>query len=118
MTGKLLPLQLVYQGKTKVCLPTVSFPAAWDVTFSLSHWCNEITMHHYVQNAIVLYVCQCHKENLYLHAKQRALYIFDNFKAQRTDGILKLLENNNIRRLCICTSKLYGRALTDGPECE
>ena len=33
MTGKLLPLQLVYQGKTKACLPSVSFPSNWDVTF-------------------------------------------------------------------------------------
>ena len=27
MTGKLLPLQLVYQGKTRSCLPSVSFPS-------------------------------------------------------------------------------------------
>ena len=46
MIGKLLPLQLVYQGKTKACLPTVNFPR--DVTFSPNHWCNEITIHHYV----------------------------------------------------------------------
>ena len=37
MTGTLLPLQLVYQGKTKACLPTVDFPANWDVTFSPNH---------------------------------------------------------------------------------
>ena len=27
MTGELLPLQLVYQGKTKASLPTVPFPS-------------------------------------------------------------------------------------------
>jgi len=36
MTGKLLPLQLVYQGKTKACLPNVNFPADRDVTFPLT----------------------------------------------------------------------------------
>ena len=34
MTGKLLPLQIVYQGKTKASVPSVDFPASWDVTFS------------------------------------------------------------------------------------
>ena len=53
MTGKLLPLQLVYQGKTKACLPSVTFPGNWDVTFSPNHWCNEITMEHCIQNSIV-----------------------------------------------------------------
>ena len=48
MTGKLSPLQLVYQGKTKASLPTMDFPADWYVTFSPNHWCSEIAMNHYV----------------------------------------------------------------------
>ena len=76
MTGKLLPLQLVYQGKTKACLLTVDFPADWDVTFSPSHWCNEITMDHYVRNAIVPYV-QDTRKNLHLDANYRAVCIFN-----------------------------------------
>lgn len=108
MTGKLLPLQLVYQGKTKVCLPTVDFPADWDVTFSPNHWCNEITMDHYVRNIIVPYV-QDTRKNLHLDANHRAVCIFDNFKAQRTDGILQLLEDNNIDSVFVpanCTGEL------------
>ncbi len=31
MTGHFLPPQLIYAGKTKKCLPTVSFPKSWDV---------------------------------------------------------------------------------------
>ena len=110
-------MQLVYQGKTKACLPTVYFPADWDVTFSPNHWCNEITMHHYVQNVIVPYVKDTRKK-LHLGANQRALCIFDNFKAQRTDGILQSLEDNNIDCVFVpanCTGELQpmGR-----PECE
>ena len=95
MTGKLLPCQLVYQGKTKVCLPSVNFPGDWDVKFSPNHWCNELTMEHYIQNIITPYV-QDTRKRLKLHAEHRALCIFDNFKAQCIDGILQLLENNNI----------------------
>lgn len=108
MTGKLLPLQLVYQGKTKACLLTVDFPADWDVTFSPNHWCNEITMDHYVRNVIVPYV-QDTRKNLHLDANHRAVCIFDNFKAQRTDGILQLLEDNNIDSVFVpanCTGEL------------
>ena len=68
-------MQLVYQGKTKACLPTVYFPADWDVTFSLNHWCNKITMHHYIQNVIVPYVKDTRKK-LHLGVNQRALCIF------------------------------------------
>ena len=79
MNGKLLPLQLVYQGKTKACLPTVDFPTDWDVTFSPNHWCNGITMDHYVRNVIVPYV-QDTRKNLDLDANHGAVCIFDNFK--------------------------------------
>ena len=81
---------MVYQGKTKAWLPSVNFPGDWDVTFSPNHWCNELTM----ENIITPYV-QDTRKRLKLHAEHRALCIFDNFKAQCTDGILQLLEDNN-----------------------
>jgi len=55
----------------------------------------DCTTHHYVQNVIVPYVKDTRNE-LRLGTNQRALCIFDNFKAQCTDGILQLLEDNNI----------------------
>ena len=33
MSGEFLPVQLVYEGKTKVCLPKVNFADGWDVTY-------------------------------------------------------------------------------------
>ena len=51
-------------------------------------------MDHYVRN-IVLYV-QDTRKKLDLNANHRAVCIFDNFKAQCIDGILQLLEDNNI----------------------
>lgn len=40
LSGDFLPVQLVYQGKTQKCLPTVSFPDSWDVTMTPNHWSN------------------------------------------------------------------------------
>ena len=108
MTGKLLPLQLVYQGKAKAYLSTVDLPADWDVIYCPNHWCNDITMDHYVQNIIVPYV-QDTRKKLHLNANHRALCIFDNFKAQCTDGILQLLGDNNIDSVFVpasCTGEL------------
>ena len=50
LTGELLPLQLIYQGKTKKCLPKVKFPKDWLISYTPNHWCNEITMEAYVHN--------------------------------------------------------------------
>ena len=44
MSGKLLPVQVVYKGKTPACLPKVPFPDDWHVTFTTNHWSNEETM--------------------------------------------------------------------------
>ena len=43
MSGDFLPPQLIYQGKTKKCLPHFQFPDSWDVTYSENHWANENT---------------------------------------------------------------------------
>ena len=55
MTGKLLPLQPMYQGKPRQVIPPVDFPASWNAIFSPNYWCNEITMDSYVRKII----CPC-----------------------------------------------------------
>ena len=37
MTGKFLPIQLIYEGKTPRCLPRFDFPADFNVTVSDKH---------------------------------------------------------------------------------
>ena len=49
LAGDFLPVQLVYQGKTKKCLPCVEFPANRHITATPNHWCNEVTTLDYVQ---------------------------------------------------------------------
>ena len=53
MAGDLLPVQLVYQGKTSHCLPKVDFPEDWHITYSGSYWSNELTIKDYIQKIIV-----------------------------------------------------------------
>ena len=34
------PIQLIYNSKTKRCLPKYDFPNSFDVTFTPNHWSN------------------------------------------------------------------------------
>ena len=41
LSGELLPMQLIYQGKTTANQPRYAFPDDWDITFTPNHWSNE-----------------------------------------------------------------------------
>ena len=90
LTGSFLPPQLMYKDTTKCCLPTVKFSSDWHITCSDNHWSNESTMIAYLQDILFPYI-DCKREQLKLGANFPALVIFDNFKAQRTEKVLKLL---------------------------
>ena len=108
MSGDFLPPQLVYQGKTNRCLPRYTFPSSWDITFTENHWCNEQTTYRYIVNILLPYLTQ-KKMELKMVPDQRALLIFDNFKGQCTEALLKLLDENNVSVVLIppnCTDRL------------
>lgn len=56
LSGKLLPLELIYQGLTDKCHPKVNFPKSWHITHSENYWSNEKTMCDYIDNVIIPYV--------------------------------------------------------------
>ena len=96
LSGNFLPLQLIYQGTTPRCLPkNVPFPKDWDITYTHNHWSNTDTMIDYVNNVILPYVTATRK-TLKLSSDHPALVIFDVFKGQCTEEVLKLLVDNNI----------------------
>jgi tellurite resistance protein len=108
LAGDFLPVQLVYQGKTKKCLPCVEFPANWHVTATPNHWCNEVTTLDYVQKIIIPYINKKKKE-LGMPATRSSLVIFDEFNGQTTDAVLSLLQENNICYVIVppnCTDRL------------
>ena len=92
MAGDLLPLQLIYQGKTSACLPRIDFPTGWHVTCTPNHWSNEEKMKDYLQLIIIPYVERKRKE-LKLAADQPALAIFDVFKPNRQKTSLPCSRN-------------------------
>ena len=91
LDGQSLPVQLIYQGSTKACLPRVKFPTDWHVTSSPNHWANEVTTKDYINPYLIR-----KRAELNLASNQHALCIFDNFKGQLTDEVLNLLEDSNI----------------------
>ena len=109
MAGDFLPIQLVYKGKTPHCLPNVeSVPEGWHLTYSPSHWSTEQTMRDYIQKIVVPYIEKM-RQTSRLADNYPALLLFDNFKAQCTQELLTLLDDNFINVLLIppnCTDRL------------
>ena len=104
LSGELLPLQLIYQGKTSACLPRFVFPQDWNVTFTPNHWSNEQKTKEYIEKIILQYV----SEKCKAHGKP-ALVIFDEFKGQVTDDVYNMLDSNNIQVVKVppnCTDRL------------
>ncbi|KAK3098237.1 hypothetical protein FSP39_017476 [Pinctada imbricata] len=107
-SGDILPPQLLYQGLSDKCHPVHKFPDDWDIFHSENHWSNADTMRRYVERVIVPYVDKI-KEELDLPLKQKALCVFDVFKAHQDKGLLKLLEENDIKVVFVpaaCTDRL------------
>ena len=107
LTGSFLPVQLVYQGKTSKCHPSIDFQKECHIINSANHWCNEETMKSYIQLTIAPYAQEKRKQ-LRLADSQLALVIFDEFKGQTTDAVLSLLRQNDIEYVLVPLN--YGTA--------
>ena len=108
MSGKLLPTQVIYAGKTPACLPKVTCPKDWYLTNTENHWSNEQTVLGYLHNILVPYVNATCAE-LKLSQTHSNLALFDSFKGQTTLDFLKVLEDNNILAVEVppnCTDRL------------
>ena len=109
VTGKLLPPQLLYQGKTTRCHPAkVAFPPEWDIWHSESHWSTHETIKRLVGTVLVPYTEKI-KEQLGLPATQKSLLILDVFRAHRTDDVLDELRSSGFILQYVpanCTSEL------------
>ena len=109
MSGDFLPIQLVYQGKQLGVYQSISFLQTGDIAFTPNHWSNESTMCQYIDKIILPYLCHKRKE-LKLPPEQPTVMIFDNFKGQCTEELLKFLDSNNIDVILIppnCTDRLH-----------
>uniref|UniRef100_A0A1X7T019 DDE-1 domain-containing protein n=1 Tax=Amphimedon queenslandica TaxID=400682 RepID=A0A1X7T019_AMPQE len=91
-----MPPQIIYQGKTTRCHPTVTaVPQGWDLWHSENLWSNGKTMESYVEKLIVFYLNE-KRAALKLEKSHPALAIFDCFCGQSTTPFFSLLKKHNI----------------------
>ena len=100
LSGQILPFQLIYTGKTSRSLPHVKFPAGFCLSYNEKHWSNEAETMALVNKIIYPYVTKV-KEDLGLPETQKALLVWDAFKAQSTDKVLSELERLNINVVAV-----------------
>ena len=83
-TGRFLPMQLIYAGKTNRCHPQgIEFPPGFDVTHSHNHWSNEELVIQHICEIVIPYVDKM-KEELGLPKDQKSLLIYDVLKGHTT----------------------------------
>lgn len=92
LSRKLLPLQILYQGKTERCHPSQTFPDGFDMWHTPNHWANEETTLQFIENVILPYIQDGRKKSS--TPDQVALVIFDVFKGHMCDSVHTLLESN------------------------
>ena len=72
-SGKFLPMQLIYKGKTQRCLPKgINFPDGFDVTCTKNHWSNEEKCIQHLERIVVPYL-HSQREELGFCPNQKAL---------------------------------------------
>ena len=102
LSGKILPMQLTYKGKTDRSLPSVKFPADFALTYNEKHWSNEKETLNFIQNILCPYIKDV-KEMLGLDVSQKSLLLWDAFKAQSTNSVIEKLDELNIE--CVMVPK-------------
>ena len=53
MAGSFLPIQLMYQGKTKLSQAKYNFPNEFHVTQTLNHWADENTSFEMIKKILI-----------------------------------------------------------------
>ena len=101
-TGSFLPIQLIYQGKSKRCLPKFTFPSNFHVTFTPNHWSNLEKCEDLFKVIIFPYL-SAKKKELGYPEDQRSLIIMDTFKGQDNQEMKQLCAKNNFELFIVQT---------------
>ena len=95
MAGQLLPLQVIYAGKTDRCHADFKLPHDWHITHTDNHWSNEGSMGEYADRILIPYFKKI-RQSLSLDASQKGLAIFDVFAVYRCESFVKKLTDAGI----------------------
>ena len=93
-TGSFLPIQLIYQVKSKRCLPKVTFASNFDVTFT-PNYCSNLEKYEDLLKLIIFPYLSVKKKELGYLEDQRSLIIMDTFEGQDNEEIKRLCAENN-----------------------
>ena len=93
-SGNFLLMQLIYALETKRCLPKFTFPRSFHVTYTKSHWSNQVKVTEHFEKVVFPFLDQI-KEHMGYPKEQMSLVIMDTFKGQDNDELRKLCMSNN-----------------------
>ena len=91
--GEILPVQIIYQGKTKRCEPKFKFPSSFYDTHTHNHCPNTLTSVPFFEKILPPYMKSV--QDSINNPKHKALLISDVFRAQHTQTLKDLLTANN-----------------------
>lgn len=111
--GDLLPLQLVFQGKTARSLPDAtpaSIASLCHLTCSDNHWSSQMTMQQYIREIVMPHAERCIQEHR-LHADARIILVLDVWAVHKSEEFRMFLRTHHPRIHLVfvpanCTSKL------------
>ena len=93
LSGKFLPMQIIYGGKTKASQPLgFVFPKGFSISQNPQHWSNEKESLRLINGVIDPYVVATRK-GLNLPSSQKALIIWDAFKVSWIHCLSKVLQS-------------------------
>ena len=96
VSGEILPMQLIYKGKTHRSLPPTKFSAGFLLNYNESHWSNEKDIVNLVKDILNPYLRDT-KERLGLDESQISLLIWDAFSGQKTELVKSTLAIGHIK---------------------
>ena len=88
-------MQLIQQSKTNRChLISIEFPEGFNSTHTKNHWSNEYKVIEHLES-IIFSFAKSKRAELDLVEKQKYMLIFDVFKAQCTQRVFDLINENH-----------------------
>ena len=105
-SGKFLPMQLIYGGKTTKSLPRFKFPNDFSLSVNKTHYSNEKEACKLIEEILVPNIEKVRQEKN-LPVIQKALVIMDDFSGQITSVVLDCFKDNKIEVVCVPANMTY-----------
>ena len=105
-SGKFLPMQLIYGGKTTKSLPRFKFPNDFSLSVNKTHYSNEKEACKLIEEILVPNIEKVRQEKN-LPVIQKALVIMDVFSGQITSVVLDCFKDNKIEVVCVPANMTY-----------